>query len=89
MKEKKTTNQMIEDLAISVQKGFLGVDKKLEEIRQEMEYGFKEARQEMKTGFKEVNERLDRIESTVNSHDNRLDKLEDSMLVVKTKVGIR
>lgn len=100
MTKKKTTNQMIEDLAISVQNGFTEVKQEIKEVRKEMESGFAEVRQEMKdeffevrkemkAGFAEVNEMPDRVNGTLTQHGNRLDRLEDNMLVVKTKVGIR
>ena len=38
--------------------------------------------------FKEVKERLDRIEGSLNNHDNRITNLEDSCRVVKTKLGL-
>ena len=39
--------------------------------------------------FDKVEERLDRIENILlRAHDNRLDRLEDAVRVIKTKVGI-
>ena len=76
--KKKTTNQMIEDLAVSVQNGFVEVKAEIKELDRKVD-----------TGFKEVNERLDKIEGTLTQHSNRLDTVEDNIRVVKTKVGIR
>lgn len=76
--KKKTTNQMIEDLAVSVQKGFI-------EVKQEI----KGLEQKMDKRFDKVEERLDIIEGTLTGYGNRLDRLEDTMLVVKTKIGVR
>ena len=73
---------MIEELAISVQNGFT-------EVKNEMKEGFADIRKEMKDGFSEVNERLDSIECTLTNHGNRLDRHEDAILVIKSKVGIR
>lgn len=78
MKKKKTTNQLIEDLAISVQNGFI-------EVKQE----FKEVKREIKELDQKVDKRFDKIESFVNGHERRFDRLEDDMRVVKTKVGMR
>ena len=68
---------MIEDLAVSVQKGFI-------EVKQEI----KDLDQKVDKRFDKVEERLDRIEGSVTGHGNRLDRREDGMRVVKTKVGI-
>ena len=39
----------------------------------------------MDSGFKEVGERLDKIENLIiRDHSNRLDKLEDSILIIRT-----
>jgi len=85
MTKKKTTNQLVEDLARAVQKGFVEVKEEFKEVRQEI----KELDQKVDKRFDKVEERLDRIEGFVTGHGNRLDRLEDNMLVVKTKVGIR
>jgi hypothetical protein len=41
----------------------------------------------VQTEFTKVNEKLDRIEGRVSGHDGRISALEDSMRVVKTKLG--
>jgi ribosome-associated translation inhibitor RaiA len=85
MVKKKTTNQLVEDLAISVQKGFI-------EVKQEMKAGFKavdERLNKVEERLDKVEERLENIEGLVGGHERRFERLEDDMRVVKTKVGIR
>ena len=54
MSKKETT---IDDLAVMVQKGFIGVDKKFTDIESNMA-----RKDEMRKGFEEVNQRLIKIE---------------------------
>lgn len=77
---KKTTNQQIEELAAMVKSGFDATAS-----REDMDAGFKG----VTASFKEVNERLDRIESTVTGHGNRIDRIVDDVRLLKTKVGMR
>ncbi len=63
----------VENLAISTKRGFDSTATK----------------EDMDAGFKEVNARLDRIESTVTGHGNRIDRVVDDVRLVKTKVGMQ
>ena len=81
---KKTTNQLIENLAISVQKGFIEVKEEFKEVRREI----KELDQKFDERFDKVEERLENIEGFVGGHERRFERLEDDMRMVKTKVGI-
>ncbi|MDO8594334.1 MAG: hypothetical protein Q7R93_02355 [bacterium] len=64
----------IDDLAGMVKRGFDETAKKTE----------------MEAGFEAVNKRLDHIENLlIRAHDNRITALEDSMRLVKTKLGVR
>ncbi len=72
MPKKETT---INDLAVMVQKGFIGVDKKITDVASKM------ARKvDMEEGFKGINKRLDRIERVLLSeHEQRIERLEDDV----------
>ena len=72
---KKSTNQLIEELALSVKKGF-------DEVHEKVDTGLEGVQKELK----EVNSRLTKIE---NGHVGRIERLEDDMARVKVKVGIR
>jgi predicted nuclease with TOPRIM domain len=79
MPKKETT---IDDLAVMVQKGFFGVDKKFVEIEKNMA-----AKDEMRKGFEgvnkrfeEVNQRLIKIERKIDSnYEQRIEQLEDDV----------
>lgn len=80
---KKTKNITTSDLAAMVQNGFT-------EIHSKMENGFTDLRGEMEKGFVEVNKRLDHIDDHfLPNHERRIEKLEDNMLLVKRKIGIK
>lgn len=71
----------IDDLAGMVKRGFDETAKKTE-----MNARF-EAVDER---FDGIDKRLDRIENLlIRAHDNRITELEDSMRLVKTKLGVR
>ena len=73
---KKTT---IEDLARMTAEGFEGVESK-------MKKGF----DEVDKRFNEVDKRFDRIENILlRDHLNRIERLEDTVLRLKVKAGIR
>ncbi len=69
----------IEDLAIITANGFSGVDKKFEAMEERIDG--------LETG---INKRLDRIENLLlRDHLNRIERLEDTVLRLKVKAGIR
>jgi len=83
MAKKKVT---IEDLAIMTQKGFFGMDKKFEGVDKKIE-GVDKKIEGLKN---EMNNRFDKIENIlIRAHENRLDKIEDDIRVLKTLVGKR
>ena len=73
-KKVKTIDEKIEELAVITQRGFTDVDKKLEVLSSDL---------------KEVKETVDRIEYRVNTHDRRIENLEDKVRVISTKVGLQ
>jgi len=76
MAKKKTT---IEDLAIITQKGFASVDEKIENLDDKVD-----------NLTIEMNTRFDRIENIlIRAHENRLDKIEDDIRILKTLAGKR
>ncbi len=78
MKENKIT---LEKLAIMIKTGFDGTATK-----QEVTAGFEGVDKK----FGELEYRLDRIENLIiRGQENRIEKLEDNMRLVKTKLDIR
>ena len=68
----------IEKLAQIVQAGFAGVDKRFEQMQTDID-----------NRFDKVDERLDRIENILlRAHDNRLDRIDDDIRILKTHAGI-
>ena len=82
MPKKNTT---IDDLAVMVQKGFIGVDKK-------MEAGFKNVDKRFEgvdKRFDEVNQRLIKIERKIDSnHEQRIERLEDDVKWLKGQLTL-
>ncbi|MFH0740021.1 MAG: hypothetical protein V1819_03290 [bacterium] len=82
MPKKETT---IDDLAIMVQKGFVGVDKRFVSIEKNMETGFKMVDKR----FDEVNQRLVKIERKIDSnHEQRIERLEDDVKWLKGQLTL-
>lgn len=65
-------NQSLEDLAISVKRGFDAVYEKFDEM----------------VTIAVFNERMDRVEFRFNEHDRRLDNLEDKVGLISRKIGL-
>ena len=77
----KKEEMTMEKLAIMVKNGF-----DVTATKEEMRGGFGV----MDKRFNEVEKRLDRIENLlIRDHSNKIERLEDSMRIVKTKLGIR
>ena len=76
---KKTIEDLVENLAVSTQRNF-------DSLGREMNGRFDEVDKK----FEAVELRFDRIENLLmRAHENRLEKLEDNMRLVKTKLSIR
>ncbi len=74
-----TKKMTIEDLAVITANGFRGVDKRFESMEARIDG--------LETG---INKRLDRIENLLlQDHLNRIERLEDTVLRLKVKAGIR
>lgn len=82
MPKKETT---IDDLAIMVQRGFIGVDKKIET-------GFKNVDKKFENvdkRFDEVGQRLVKIERKIDSnHEQRIERLEDDVKWLKGQLTL-
>ncbi len=78
MKRQSKTITLIENLAISVKRGFDEVNKKMDERFSAVDQR-----------FDKLEERFDKLELLVNGHENRICNLEDSTRVVKTKLAIK
>ena len=61
------------------------IDEKIDDLAAMTQRGFADVHAEIK----EVQETVDRIEFRVNSHDRRIDILEDKVRVISTKVGLQ
>ncbi len=93
---KKSTNQLIKDLAISVKKGVAESHTEIENLAQSVKRGFDEIHERfdgVDARFDAVDERLDKVENRLtkieNGHIGRIERLEDDMAHVKVKVGMR
>ncbi len=72
----------IEELAIMVARGFEEAKKDLNEAKEEL-------RDKMRDMKEELLVRIDHIEFNLHrNHDNRIEKLEDDMRIVKTDLGL-
>lgn len=81
MAKKKVT---IEDLAGMTQRGFDGVDKRFGQVDSKIE----SFRAEVNQRFEHIDARFDHIENLlIRAHENRIEKLEDDMRILKTLVG--
>jgi hypothetical protein len=70
-----TIVEMIENLAASTARGFAEMEKRFVAINER---------------FDRMDERFDRIENiTLRNHENRIEKLEDHTIVIKTKLGLQ
>lgn len=82
----------IDELARITQKGFEGVGAEIKELRGEV----KDFKQETYERFDKVETRLNTVEAGLNrienrfvgTHQNRIERLEDDMRVVKTTLKI-
>lgn len=82
----------IDELARITQKGFEGVGVEIKDFREEV----KDFKQETRELFDKVETRLGTIEAGLNrienrfvgAHENRIERLEDDMRVVKTTLKI-
>ena len=70
---KKTTEQMIEDLAIAVGKGFEEMGRQFSELREQV---------------RGVEDRLDRIDAKVTDLSGRIEIREDQMRLDRTKLSL-
>ena len=85
---KLATGQAIDDLAVMVKKGFIGVDKKFNDIEKNMA-----RKDDVRKGFDEVNQRLIKIERKIDSNheqriEQRIEKLEDDVKWLKGQLTL-
>jgi archaellum component FlaC len=81
MAKKKVT---IEDLARITKSGFDAVDKRFEQVDGKIG----SFHNEMNARFEQVNARFDHIENLlIRAHENRIEKLEDEVKILKTLIG--
>lgn len=87
MKKKTPKNKKemtLEDLAIITQKGFDGVDKRIDKLKSEIDERFDTVDER----FNKVEERLDRIENIlIARHDREIELLRDRILEIETKLS--
>lgn len=71
---KKSAEEMIEELALSIGRGFQEVTERLDATNQRLDA---------------TNARLDRIEFLVTGQDRRISILEDKVRQIGTKIGLQ
>ncbi len=78
MPKKETT---IDDLAVMVQKGFIGVDKRFDNVDKRFK--------DVDKRFDEVDQRLIKIERKIDSnHEQRIERLEDDVKWLKGQLSL-
>ena len=83
MKKKGAT---LDTLALMVGRGFQETHKELGDFRNETEKCF----EQVDKRFEQIDSRFDRIESILlQGHERRIERLEDTIRILKTKAGIR
>ena|SRR3989344_315219 len=102
MKTTKTTDQKIDnlthavgdltktvdELALATARGFEGVDKQFKTVNtnlRNIEGRLDGAEEQSKI----ITDQLDRIEFSVNGHERRIENLEDRMIQVARKIGLK
>jgi hypothetical protein len=82
----------IDDLALMIGKGFVGVDKKFEAIDKRL-YDITETtatKNGMISGFKAVNKRFDNIENILlKQHSEKIERLEKRIIVLEEAMSIK
>ena len=76
VKKKKTTEEMIEGLAVMVQKGFA-------------ETASKDQFREVKSEIKELREQIERLDFRLTGWGQRIEILEDKVRMLSVKVGLK
>jgi len=86
MGKKQSKNTSVNELAVMIADSFKWVDENISDLREETKKSFSE----INIRLDSMDTRLDRIENLLlRNHLNRIERLEDSMLAVKKKVGVR
>ncbi|OHA17480.1 MAG: hypothetical protein A3G52_04600 [Candidatus Taylorbacteria bacterium RIFCSPLOWO2_12_FULL_43_20] len=76
--KKKTTDKKLDELALSVAKGFAEVSATM---------ATKTEMHELKEEVGKISDKIDRVEYLVNGHDRRIDVLEDKVRRISVKIG--
>jgi len=86
MGKKQSKNTSVNELAVMIADSFKWVDENISDLREETKKSFSE----INIRLDSMDTRLDRIENLLlRNHLNRIERLEDSMLAVKKKIGVR
>ncbi|OHA40660.1 MAG: hypothetical protein A3H68_03060 [Candidatus Taylorbacteria bacterium RIFCSPLOWO2_02_FULL_46_40] len=86
MGKKQSKNTSVNELAVMIADSFKWVGENISDLREETKKSFSE----INIRLDSMDTRLDRIENLLlRNHLNRIERLEDSMLAVKKKVGVR
>ena len=86
MGKKQSKNTSVNELAVMIADSFKWVGENISDLREETKKSFSE----INIRLDSMDTRLDRIENLLlRDHLNRIERLEDSMLAVKKKVGVR
>ena len=82
VKKPKKIEEMFEEMAEMIQRGF-------SEAYYNFKEEIKEVREDIKSTEKRLTDKIDGIKFIFGSHDRRIDILEDNVRVINTKVGIK
>ena len=86
MGKKQSKNTSVNELAVMIADSFKWVGENISDLREETKKSFSE----INIRLDSMDTWLDRIENLLlRDHLNRIERLEDSMLAVKKKVGVR
>ena len=86
MGKKQSKNTSVNELAVMIADSFKWVGENISDLREETKKSFSE----INIRLDSMDTRLDRIENLLlRNHLNRIERLEDSMLAVKKKIGVR
>lgn len=73
------------ELDAKIDSRFSELDSKIDDLALATHKGFEEVHQK----FEEVYRRFDRLEFQVGGHDRRIENLEDKVLQISTKIGLK
>jgi len=77
VKKKKSVEEMVGDLAEMTARGFYDIEKTMA------------TKEGLKDLEKRIDDRFDHMEFFMNTHERRIEMLEDRVRIISTKIGLR